>query len=237
MTKKESIVRQNEMMELIYNLHSVCEALIYDSLGSAEALFEERLRRISALSGGRVPQVEGMIVVTSLNRCLYDFFQFYMHVSLTECCWRNRVQAEAMESDADIRRAGLSVLRDYHDSFSRKREACSHLEKARVYIREHLDEPLTLQRVSRAIHISGAYLSRIFSTLTGQTFCDYVREERIALSRKLLSGTSLSVDAIAARCGFNTPNYFATVFARYMGQSPSAYRKSERRQGQTQPFG
>jgi len=226
MTQHEKMSIKSEYMELIYNLHSVCEALIYDSLSSATALFCERIRRVSALAGGRIPEVEGMIIITSLNRCLYDFFQFYMHVSLTECCWRNRVQAGAMGSDEDIRQTGIRVLKDYHDTFSLSREACSHMEKARVYIREHLEEPLTLHSVGKAIHISGGYLSRIFSNLAGQTFCDYVREERIAFSRKLLAGTDMTVDAIAARCGFNTPNYFATVFKQYMGQSPLAYRKS-----------
>ena len=80
--------------------------------------------------------------------------------------------------------------------------------------------------VNYAIHISSGYLSRIFSTLAAQTFCDYINEEKIAFSRKLLSQTSLSIDETAESCGFNTPNYFATVFKKYMGQSPVAYRNS-----------
>ncbi|MBR3581563.1 MAG: helix-turn-helix transcriptional regulator [Lachnospiraceae bacterium] len=49
---------------------------------------------------------------------------------------------------------------------------------------------------------------------------------KVALSRKLLSQTSLSIDEIAEHCGFNTPNYFATVFRKYMSQSPVSYRNS-----------
>lgn len=226
MTNRAKLTLKSEYMELIYNLHSVCEALIYDGLNSAIAMFGERIRRVSILSGGKIPEVEGMIIITSLNRCLYDFFQFYTHLSLTECCWRNRVQAGTIETDEDIHRTGIRVLEDYYSLFARNREWCSHMEKARVYIREHLNEPLTLQSVGKAIHISGGYLSRIFSNLAGQTFCDYVREERIAFSRKLLAGTDMTVEAIAARCGFNTSNYFATVFKQYMGQSPTAYRNS-----------
>jgi AraC-like DNA-binding protein len=99
-------------------------------------------------------------------------------------------------------------------------------QQPRIYIREHISEPLSLKMVGDAIHISSGYLSRIFSTLAAQTFCDYINEEKIAFSRKLLSQTSLSIDEIAERCGFNTPNYFATVFKKYMGQSPVAYRNS-----------
>lgn len=226
MTTKENITIKNEHLELIYNMHSICEALIYDSLNSAAVLFCERVKKVSAISKGKIPEVEAMIMITSLNRCLYDFFQFYMHMSLTDCCYKNRVTAGFYLTDEDVKKAGIKVLSDYHKSFTLSREACGHLEKARIYIREHISEPLSLKMVGDAIHISSGYLSRIFSTLAAQTFCDYINEEKIAFGRKLLSQTCLSIDEIAERCGFNTPNYFATVFKKYMGQSPVAYRNS-----------
>lgn len=228
MTYGQHLTIKSENLELIYNLHSVCEALIYDSLRSACALFCERVRKTSALMGGSIPQVESMIMITSLNRCLYDFFQFYMHLSFTECCCRNLVKADSMKSNEDLQNKGIQLLKDYHDTFCRNREASSHIDKARTYIKDHLNEPLTLENVGNAIHISANYLSRIFSRLTGQSFCDYVREERITFGRKLLASTDMSIDSIADKCGFSTPGYFATVFRHYMGMSPKSYRQSLR---------
>ena len=225
--KPERPAKTGEYMEMLYNQHSICEALLCDGLSGASALFKERIRRVCAQAGGTIPEVDGMIIITSLNRCLYDFFQFYMHVSLTDCCFRNRVHAGSMHSDGDVLSIGLRVLNDYHAAFTARQEACSHLEKARVYIREHLADTLTLQTVGRAIHISSGYVSRIFSSLAGQTFADYVREERVAFSRRLLAQTTLPIDTIAGQCGFNTPNYFATVFKHYMGISPQAYRREQ----------
>lgn len=216
---------KNENLELIYNMHSICEALIYDSLSSASVLFNERVKKVSNIYDHQIPEVEAMIMITSLNRCLYDFFQFYMHLSLTECCYRNRVTAGLYKTESDIKEGGIKVLTDYYNAFVTRREACDHLEKARIYIREHISESLTLGNIGEAIHISSSYLSRIFSSLAGQSLSDYINEERISLSRKLLTQTNLSIDEISGQCGFNTPNYFSTVFKKYMGQSPVCYRK------------
>ncbi|MBR1814978.1 MAG: helix-turn-helix transcriptional regulator [Lachnospiraceae bacterium] len=146
--------------------------------------------------------------------------------SFTKCCYENRVHLDLMQSDEAIYRAGVKVLSDYHRAFSGNREICNHMEKARSYIREHLSEKLTLSAVAGAVHISGPYLSHIFSTLAGQSFCDYICDERLSLARHLLSKTNDTVDEISIRCGFSTPNYFSMVFKKHMGETPSAYRKN-----------
>lgn len=226
--KKQMQERHEDVsyLELIYNLHSICEALAYDGLESGCAMLRERLRHVSAAHGGTIPTIDGMILITSLNRSLYDFFQFYMHISFTKCCYENRVYLEPMKSDGAIYQAGRRILSDYYRAFSQSGEICNHLEKARSYIREHLAEKLTLSVVADAIHISSSYLSHIFSQLAGQSFCDYICDERMALARRLLNRTDDTIDEIASRCGFSSPNYFSMVFRKYMGQTPSAYRKN-----------
>ena len=228
MMPEKQLPQKDERLELLYNLHDVCETLINDSPCNAITLFCERLNRIGALSGGQISEVDGMVLITSLNRSLYDFFQFYMQISLTECCRRNRVQAGTMPTIEAVKEAGIRVLNDYYNTFSQSGEACNHMKKACMYIHKHLDEPLTLKTVGAAIHISGSYLSKIFPRLTGQSFCDYVRDARIALGQNLLAETDMTVDAIAERCGFNTPNYFTTVFKKYTGNTPLLYRKESK---------
>ncbi len=216
---------KTEYLELLYNLHNICEALIYDGIDGAEALLMQRLNLIRSLNDGAISVFDGLILITSLNRCIYDFFQFYMHISFTACCYKcSAIVIDAENKNIDITEAALTVLRAYNDAYTGSRELSSYFEKARSYIRSHISEDLTLSSVGKAIHISGGYLSHIFSSLAGQTFCSYVRDERMTLARQLLQGTNLSIDEIAAQTGFSSPGYFASVFKRYMGISPSAYR-------------
>lgn len=217
-----------EKLELIYNLHSICEVLMHDSVEAAEALFAERVKAVSALSHGGVSMKDGMIMLTSLNRGLYDFFQFYLHASFTECCHSNEAMnfANALKTNEDLIFTGTSILKDYYEYYCAAKSECDHLERARGHIREHISERLTLESVSSAINISSSYLSRIFSAVAGQTFSEYIRDERIALACKLLRASNISIDDVSERCGFSTPNYFSTVFKKCIGQAPTSYRLS-----------
>lgn len=215
-----------ERLEQLYNLHSVCEALLYDSPEAAEALFTEHVKQAFSVSQCLINTEEAMILLNSLNRGLYDFFQFYLHASFAECCHKNRVNSymRCLKTRDDVITLGIAVLETYRKCYCAAQSECDHLERARNYIREHISDKLTLGSVSSAINISPSYLSRIFSAIAGQTFCEYIRDERIALACKLLRASNLLIDEIAERCGFSTPNYFSTVFKKCIGQAPAAYR-------------
>lgn len=217
-----------ERLEQLYNLHSVCEALLYDSPQAAEALFTERVKQAFPASQCFINTEEAMIMLNSLNHGLYDFFQFYLHASFTECCHKNRVNGymSCLKTSGDVIRVGIGMLESYRECYCAAQSECDHLERARGYIREHISERLTLESVSSAINISSGYLSRIFSAVAGQTFCEYVRDERIALACKLLRASNFSIDEVSERCGFSTPNYFSTVFKKCIGQAPTSYRLS-----------
>ena len=65
---------------------------------------------------------------------------------------------------------------------------------------------------------------RIFKEETGCSPWQYVIERRLERARELLLGTRLSVKEIATQLGFNTPDYFARLFAKQNGVTPSRYR-------------
>lgn len=215
-----------ERLEQLYNLHAVCEAHLHDSPQAAEALFTEHVKQVFSVSQCSINTEEAMIMLNSLNRSLYDFYQFYFHASFAECCHKNRVNSymRCLKTRDDVITVGIAILETYRKCYCAAQNECNHLERARNYIREHISDKLTLDSVSSAINISSSYLSRIFSAIAGKTFCEYIRDERIALACKLLCASNLSIDEVSERCGFSTPNYFSTVFKKCMGQAPAAYR-------------
>jgi AraC family transcriptional regulator len=68
------------------------------------------------------------------------------------------------------------------------------------------------------------HVIRIFKEETGCSPWQYVIERRLERARELLLGTRLSVKEIATQLGFNTPDYFARLFAKQNGVTPSRYR-------------
>lgn len=92
-------------------------------------------------------------------------------------------------------------------------------------IEQRLSEPFTLEALAERMHGSPYHLQRMFKQLRGVTPAQYTQEKRIELAKQLLSGTRLSVAAVAARVGMPNSAHFATVFAAKTGVTPTRYRR------------
>ena len=91
------------------------------------------------------------------------------------------------------------------------------------YVKEHLTEDLTLERVSKAMSFSPIYFHNTFKEAMGKTLREYVEEQRIRKATNLLLTTGYSLTKIAFECGFSSQSYFSYVFKRRMGMTPREY--------------
>ena len=98
------------------------------------------------------------------------------------------------------------------------------VSRARVFIAEHLGEPLALQQVAQAAHMSAFYFCKIFKGATGLTFTDYIARARIEKTKQLLLNPHMRVSEAAYEAGFQSLSQFNRVFRRIVGESPSIYR-------------
>ena len=101
-----------------------------------------------------------------------------------------------------------------------------------TYIKEHLHEDLSLDRLSRAFYVSKYHLSHIFKKATGFTPNEYIIHRRIAKARELLKKRELSIQHVGEAVGFNNNSHFIRTFKSLVGISPkqyslTSYRKSE----------
>ena len=218
----------SEEWELLYNHMPICEALVREGVDAAAALFRRRVEILAGQTSGPPGQETAFVLLTSLNRSLYDFLLLEFGVSLAQCCYRHRAHACDIHSACAILRAARAMLEDYAAGLRHSRANRPHIEKACAYIRAHLAEDLSLERVCAAVFLSKSYLCQIFKSLLGCTFGEYVKQQRILCARTLLASTGQSIEEIAAACGFASPTYFATVFKSAVGMTPSAFRQSLR---------
>ena len=101
----------------------------------------------------------------------------------------------------------------------------SAVKKALEFIREHYEEPISLQDAADAAEVNPAYLSYLFKQEMKIGFSNYVQELRIDCAKKLLSGTNCRVKDAALRSGFGDYHYFSKTFKKITGMSPAEYRK------------
>lgn len=103
------------------------------------------------------------------------------------------------------------------------------VNRAREYIEEYYAEEITLQRAADVAGISPGYLSSLFSQYFECGFVDYLNKIRIEHACDYLRQNYFKTYEIAYKVGYRDEKYFARVFKRVTGMSPSEYRK---RQGQ-----
>jgi transcriptional regulator GlxA family with amidase domain len=89
----------------------------------------------------------------------------------------------------------------------------------------HLGEPLTVDRLAAAAHMSRRTFVRAFQASTGATPAAWVRSRRLDEARRLLKSTDLAIDQVADACGFGNAVTLRQNFTSAFGTSPSGYRR------------
>lgn len=105
------------------------------------------------------------------------------------------------------------------------------------YIDEHFCEPLTLKDISTELHLSESYVSHEFKKMLGYSPMQYVLRRRIGEAQTLLISTDYSITHIAQIVGYDSPSHFNQRFSRYVGISPSRFRKNYQRGSISNPEG
>ena len=100
------------------------------------------------------------------------------------------------------------------------------IQQAIQFGREHLAQDIGVADLSDTAGMSRFHFSRQFKQLLGVSPAHWINQQRIQMATQLLADPNLSMQDIAAQCGFNDVNYFGKVFKRLRGVSPGHFRHS-----------
>ncbi len=100
-------------------------------------------------------------------------------------------------------------------------------ENIAEYVRTHLTENITNQKLAEIFHFHPNYLSNAFCKYFGKPVHRYILELRILKAISLLEAGGASIDAIAQSVGFSDSNYFSRYFKQFTGVSPRRYLQCE----------
>jgi AraC-like DNA-binding protein/ligand-binding sensor protein len=111
------------------------------------------------------------------------------------------------------------------------------VRRARAYIAGHHEDPVNLDEIAKAMHVSTFYFCKVFKKATGLTFTDYLGRVRVEKAKTLLLNPHLRVSEIAYMVGFQSLTHFNRVFRSLTGDSPSDFRNkgSLRERGPAKP--
>lgn len=97
-------------------------------------------------------------------------------------------------------------------------------DKIKDYIEKHYREDIALQDVAGALNYSDAYFCKVFKQYFGKGFIVYLSEYRIERAKELLADVAINIKDVSAKVGYHDSNYFAKVFKRVAGETPTEYR-------------
>ena len=102
-----------------------------------------------------------------------------------------------------------------------------NFEAVRRYVLENVEKKLTAQIIAAGTHLSKTALYNVIKKTTGNSVNEYINSVKIDRSKSLLLETEMSVDEIAESLGFSSAGYYAQLFKKFEGISPSIFRKTK----------
>lgn len=89
------------------------------------------------------------------------------------------------------------------------------------YIKNNYEEKISISDLSKDLAYSESMLNRKFKKEVHITFNEYLNRYRINKAIDLLKNSDYNITEIAYMCGYSSAKYFARVFKKYLGMSPS----------------
>ncbi|MEK5318721.1 response regulator [Paenibacillus sp. FSL L8-0644] len=222
----------------------------YESIQAAEPnssqLLEKELLMITEIRAGNDAAVHAILQEWSGQLAGLPFKQVKMIVTQLVLFVMRIVQSDASVGQTSMQEHDplleLSRLRhgpemvDYvsryfvrvgrHVRESREKGIPRKFQRAKEWIREHLQEDGGLNRLAEYMNMSPKYLSARFKQVTGESFADYQTRVRFERARELLLDPNRKVAEVAELVGFTDTNYFSIAFKKHTGLTPTEFRKT-----------
>lgn len=96
--------------------------------------------------------------------------------------------------------------------------------EAVLYMEQRITEKLVIEDISKALHISSAFLKNIFHEFTGTGVMSFFMGMKIRQARTMLEEGGV-ISVVSDSLGFSSQCYFSTVFGKIVGQTPKNYQK------------
>lgn len=101
------------------------------------------------------------------------------------------------------------------------------LKRAVDYIEENLSEPIGLAEIAASTGLTRMHFAAQFRVATGLRPHEYLLRRRVERAQQILLAPNAQVLDVALEVGFQTQAHFTTVFKRFVGQPPHAWRQTQ----------
>ena len=135
---------------------------------------------------------------------------------------RARTPFDRLATAALILRFLLATLRASHHN--RRAAPSPRIQRSLEHIAAHAGELPTVPQLARLVRLSPSRFKARFRAEVGLPPREHVLRHKLAVAQDRLRLPGATVTAVAHELGFSSSQYFATVFRRFTGLTPTRYR-------------
>ena len=136
-------------------------------------------------------------------------------------------RVELLNSHDSITNLQYNMVMEFTEQVEKLRRT-KHVTKLSLdvanYVRHHISERISVEKISEELYLSRPYLSAKFKQESGMSLTDFILSEKTEEAKRLLRYSDKSLSAISAYLGFSSHGHFSKVFKKYAGTSPNEYR-------------
>ncbi|RLL64947.1 GlxA family transcriptional regulator [Paenirhodobacter hankyongi] len=135
----------------------------------------------------------------------------------------------AMVSEMCLRKVMVGIEKEQRSSLSVLiRSRNPGLLNIVTLMNAHIEDPLTLDDLSRVAGYSRRHIERMFLSVLGETPGEFYRGIRLDHGRTLLSTTDMGLLEVALACGFGSVAHFSKSFKARFGTAPTKFNRTIR---------
>lgn len=120
----------------------------------------------------------------------------------------------------------LNIIRIYAEE---KQKTASHdnvvFKPVLQHMTKNINKNIKIEEMANLVYMQPTYFIRRFKKTYGLPPCAYFNRMKIYKAMGMLAGTDNSIESIALTVGIGDTSYFARLFKKYCGVSPSKYRE------------
>lgn len=94
-----------------------------------------------------------------------------------------------------------------------------------IFIEKSYADAVTLGMIAESVKYNRNYICSVFKKDTGITIIDYLNYVRIRHASEYFSYSDIDISHVCARVGFKNVSHFNRTFRKFVGFSPSIYKK------------
>ncbi|WP_274365598.1 helix-turn-helix domain-containing protein [Paenibacillus thermotolerans] len=122
----------------------------------------------------------------------------------------------------------IAIIEDHKNNAVAVKNA-GVVEQIKRYVHENCAQPtLSLEEAAGQVGLSAGYTGKLFKTVTGTSFNDYLSQLRLERAKTILAEEHVTIAQVGEMVGIYNVPYFTTLFKKKFGITPSQYREQSR---------